>query len=892
MRLNPFVAGNSVGNTPAFVGRADVFARVDDFLRKPAETGLLLFGQRRIGKTSILHHLRARLPGVGPWRPVFFDLQGRASASIDQIVGALATAIASALKIPAPMLGAAPQQEFADSWLPAVLAALPAEGRVVLLLDEFDVLANPLDSSATGLFAYLGSLLDADHRGRLATIYTLGRTMDDLEAPARFLLRGVRTVHVSTLTRSEFDSLLDLAERGEGPHWGAGARDAIWALTGGHPLLTQLIGSVLWSAAQQTGAREVSVANIQESVPAVLKEARNMLTWLWDGLTPACQIVASALAEHGSRSVNQAELETLLREIGVREVVSQLARASRRLCDWDLLDETEDRYSFKVELLRLWIRLHRRFATVREHLDQLVPAANELFETATRVWQSSEGDDATRAAQVVPILELILRDPHQNPNHVGAAILLAHIYVQQDRHEDALKVLERLYPTQPAAIRPHLVNLLLSWADALSEPALEEQRLQLFQRALELAPGSREASARAAEIWQQRGERERSVGRLEEALVCFRQAGATRAIEEVLQELSRQGALRELEEVRELVQERQFNRALERLDPARELLADLPEVEALRTELLRQVQIGEVFGAALAANAQGDAPKAIELLGRVLQLDPAHREAARELCSLLHPQGEQHDKSRIKRLGLRALALLGALLLLYDLYRVLVRPPPPPRHPLGVERVTPPLCLPHEPELVTLPPETLAATVPTPPPPAPTVAPEPDPLPPISRQPRPTPSPAHLRACNAGETQYCVMVGMFYELTPGASRDSRTQASTYYQQACLKDNADGCYFLSRIYEPHNKALSAEYQKKACRLGHQAACDPSPSRSPEATPAVTAQPTLELPSPTAPPAMAPPTLEPPSPTATPATAQPALEPPPPTHPPESPAGATP
>ncbi len=87
-----------------------------------------------------------------------------------------------------------------------------------------------------------------------------------------------------------------------------------------------------------------------------------------------------------------------------------------------------------------------------------------------------------------------------------------------------------------------------------------------------------------------------------------------------------------------------------------------------------------------------------------------------------------------------------------------------------------------------------------------------------------------MRQCNAGATQYCVMVGMFYELTHDASRDSRTRASAFYDQACLKNNADGCYLLSRIYEPHNKVQSDVYQKKACELGYKAAC-PAPPAEP-------------------------------------------------------------
>ena len=65
--LNPYVAGNPVSDSPAFVGRADVLREVLRVLRRPQDNAIVLYGQRRIGKTSILQHLRAAVRRGG-WR--------------------------------------------------------------------------------------------------------------------------------------------------------------------------------------------------------------------------------------------------------------------------------------------------------------------------------------------------------------------------------------------------------------------------------------------------------------------------------------------------------------------------------------------------------------------------------------------------------------------------------------------------------------------------------------------------------------------------------------------------------------------------------------------------------------------------------------------------------
>ena len=83
--LNPYVAGNPVGDSPAFIGRADVLREVARVLRRSQDNAIVLFGQRRIGKTSILQHLAAQLPDEGPYRPVYFDLQDKAEWPLERL---------------------------------------------------------------------------------------------------------------------------------------------------------------------------------------------------------------------------------------------------------------------------------------------------------------------------------------------------------------------------------------------------------------------------------------------------------------------------------------------------------------------------------------------------------------------------------------------------------------------------------------------------------------------------------------------------------------------------------------------------------------------------------------------------------------------------------------
>jgi len=76
-RFNPYVAGAPVLDESLFFGRDRLLDRI---LQTIHNNSLLLYGERRIGKTSIQHHLKRRLleldDPIYDFYPVYIDLQG------------------------------------------------------------------------------------------------------------------------------------------------------------------------------------------------------------------------------------------------------------------------------------------------------------------------------------------------------------------------------------------------------------------------------------------------------------------------------------------------------------------------------------------------------------------------------------------------------------------------------------------------------------------------------------------------------------------------------------------------------------------------------------------------------------------------------------------------
>jgi hypothetical protein len=269
---NPYLAGNPVGNSPAFVGRDDVLRAVRDVLADGQHRGVVLFGQRRIGKTSILHHLAEWLPHNGGPRAIYFDLQNKAEWPVGRILAQLAVTIAEELSLPRPVPGPDPETWFRTTWLPPVLAGLPEGGSLAVLLDEFDVLADAGSQRAASeaFFEALRVLL-AEAGPKLLLVFVIGRNLEDLSYLAGPLFKTLPTKHVSLLPWQEAQELVRLSEANGSLQWDKDAVLAVWALTSGHPYLLQHRCWQVWQRAyskeEPKGAVSAVVAGTPKSPP-------------------------------------------------------------------------------------------------------------------------------------------------------------------------------------------------------------------------------------------------------------------------------------------------------------------------------------------------------------------------------------------------------------------------------------------------------------------------------------------------------------------------------------------------------------------------------------------------------------------------------------------------
>jgi len=502
-------------------------------LSHSTNNAIVLYGQRRIGKTSVLKELEAKLLQKGDYIPVFFDLQDKAQKTLGELLKELARKITDVLvklnkanrNLGPPHLEPDPETAFHNTWLPNLLKKLPTKKSLVLLFDEFDVLDAPAAKQAgAAFFPYLQVNLLTLNTKRLNFVFVIGRRIDDLDKVALSVLKATEHKRVSLLNHEDTVTLIHLSQVNQTLNWSDEAIEKVWQLTSGHPYLTQVLCSLVWYKLRKNSPKEV-IPNLtqvlcslvwhklrknspKEVIPTVtsgdieekiiekaVETSEGALEWLWDGLPPAERVVASTLAEAGSQVITERQLEDILTQSGVKVVIRELQTAPDLLRKWDLIEGTAKAgYRFRVELLRRWIARHKPLNKVREELDKIEPVADLIYQTALRLYRMGKLEDALSKANEAVRL---------NPNHLAANQLLADILLTQNQPNEAREALERLYSYQPDATRPRLIQALLESAQASK---VEDEQVKLYERVLELEVNHVEASRQLLAISLAKGQ--------------------------------------------------------------------------------------------------------------------------------------------------------------------------------------------------------------------------------------------------------------------------------------------------------------------------------------------------------------------------------------------------
>ena len=538
---NPYIAGRALSQDRGFFGREDILRLVETTLQKLDQNALVLFGQRRIGKTSILLQLQRRLPAP-PFLPVYFDLMDRARRPLGQVLFEIASTIAAEADMPPVESDQFDDQgiHFRRSFLPALYQALGEDRIPVLLLDEFDVLDITEEqlaptAAAQAFFPYLRELLAGEPRLRF--VFVVGRRAEDLSINVKATFKASLYQRVSVLDQPSARDLITTAERQGALVFEAPAIDRILALTTAHPYFVQLLCQIVWDSAHATDAAHVpriDVAAVEVAAAKALEAGQNIFEWIWDGLPPAERVISAAIAGATDEQsvVSEEQITQLLQSQGIRILTRELELAPETLVQWEMLRRIEGGYRFFSELMRRWVAERKPLPRVKDELDRIVPLAESLYRSAEAFYRQRDTENAA---------DQLRKALRANANHQKARLLLGQILVEQGQLSEAIREIEEAYHRDEDAARYPLIRALLLYAEERERAGALDEALALYERTLSLSPHEAIAQTRQASIWLGRGDTALRAGRLEQALTAYRQAGAQERAAEV-EELLRQRA--------------------------------------------------------------------------------------------------------------------------------------------------------------------------------------------------------------------------------------------------------------------------------------------------------------------------------------------------------------
>ncbi len=517
--VNPYIAGAPIAEQRMFFGREDIFRWIETSISgQYADHILVIHGQRRVGKTSVLKQLGNRLPDR--YIPVFFDLQGRTHTTLDRFLWWLAREIVRVLKQERGIEVSLPEKDdfardpehFENRFLPDLKPVLA--GRSLLLtFDEFDNLeeSEVREDLARPLVDYLRRLMGREGLNFIFSIGSSGRKLENMQAAYTDFFKAALYKKISFLDEEQTRHLVTSPVEGvlTYTHEAVGR---IYALASGHPYFTQLTCHELFARCQRTEQREITRDDVEAVLDDVVERGTVNLKFVWDEASDIEKWCLAALA-----NVQKTDLRTLtdyLRKNRVRFTDSDLTSGLLHLREKDVL--TPDN-RFVVQLLQRWLQKNRPIEQVREELTEVNPIANRYIEIGL------EYKDAGLYEKAVGSFQEALAISKDN---IQAQVNIALAYMDQNLHEKAVVEFEKALSMddEDVSARAWLCEAHLALGNAAMTKGRFKDAVLSYQRVLGINAEHTEARQRMAELSRRRAEDALKGGREDEALDAFAEA--------------------------------------------------------------------------------------------------------------------------------------------------------------------------------------------------------------------------------------------------------------------------------------------------------------------------------------------------------------------------------
>ena len=434
------------------IKRQKLFESVMRVLNNPCEKGVVLFGSRCIGKTSFLLDIESNLSQQSEFIPLYFDLKQKSALPLEELVLGLAEKLSEKNNLPPWQIKKNLTASFYKDYLKKALQQIPESSKIVFIFDEFNVIDNPKSNqSISSFYPYLTWLISLKEN-RIKYIVTIGGRPSDLFDIYLFYLKNLRFLQISFLDLKENCDLIRSLESHNHVKWPDHILLKMYDFTKGHPVFIKKTCLVMEN--KRYGENPEYYYN------EILDNANASLEKIWQGLSNAEKIFASAIAEQGPGIAKIKDIEESLQKSGASLFFSEMKNTPQLLIEWEIIQQEYSGYSFVIEIFRKWVAKYKNLQSIKENITQITPVSDNLVQAAYVLFKQGDIQEAAQAGRQAVKL---------NPDHIEASQLLADILVAQDNINEALQLLKGLYQKDPEATRKQLINLMLLESKTLEE---------------------------------------------------------------------------------------------------------------------------------------------------------------------------------------------------------------------------------------------------------------------------------------------------------------------------------------------------------------------------------------------------------------------------------------
>ena len=380
---NPYIVGGPLKTDEMFYGRKDILSFIkDNLIGKYQNNAIILHGQRRTGKTSILYHLQEKLGD--DYITVLLDMHDMQENNLNGFLYWMSDNIFETLDKRDIKLKEPEKLDFKDNptnqfknYIKKIEENLH-DKHLVLMFDEFEALEK-LENSVrketnSSAFDYLRHYMQ--HYDKLDFIFVGTHKLDELTSDYFSILFGTgKFKKITFLAQSDVKELITEPVKEYNLEYDNASIQKIFEISAGHPFFTQMICHELIEYHNEKKVNYITVNHVNDVLERVIEGGEGHFKFIWDKVCESQRekLVLSSIAKirESSQHMLLKDINELFRKHNILAEKDEIKKVLDELVKKDILEKVEherDRYNIKIDLIRLWVNKYKNFFDIIDRI--------------------------------------------------------------------------------------------------------------------------------------------------------------------------------------------------------------------------------------------------------------------------------------------------------------------------------------------------------------------------------------------------------------------------------------------------------------------------------------------------------------------------------------------